>query len=100
MAKIQAALDAMKSDEAPVIAQYAAKYDCKRSTLSRRYRGVTTSRDAYRESKSLLTNQQSTTLIEYINTLTARGLSPTPIMVRNFVHDIIQEWPSKNWIVN
>ena len=56
--------------------------------------------DEYRESKSLLTNQQSTTLIEYINTLTARGLSPTPTMVRNFVHDIIQSWPSKNWVAN
>ena len=100
MANIEAALTAMRSDDAPVIAEYAAKYSCNRSTLSRRYRGITTSREAYRESKSLLTNQQSTTLVEYINTLIARGLSLTSAMVRNFVHDIIQEWPSKNWIAN
>ena len=89
MANIEAALAAMKSDEAPVFAKYAIEYDCNRSTLSRRYRGITTNRDEYRESKSLLTNQQSTILIEYINTLIARGLSPTPTMIRNFVHDII-----------
>ena len=89
MANIEAALAAMRSDDAPVIAEYAAKYNCNRSTLSRRYRGITTSREAYRESKSLLTNQQSTTLVEYINTLTARGLSLTPTMVRNFMHNII-----------
>ena len=90
MANIQAALTAMESDEAPVIARYAEKFGCNRSTLSRRYNGVTTSRDEYRENMSLLTYQQSTTLIEYINTLTNRGLSPTPAMVRNFTHDIIQ----------
>ena len=70
MAKIKSALDAMKSDEAPCFAHYARIYGCDRSTLSRRYRGVTTSRDEYRESKSLLANQQSTTLILYINALT------------------------------
>ena len=81
MANIEAALAAMKGDEAPVFAHYAAKYGCDRSTLSRRYRGITTSRDAYRESKSLLTQQQSRTLVNYINTLINRSLSPTPTMV-------------------
>ena len=57
MDPIEAALTAMRNDEAPVIAKYAKEYGCDRSTLSRRYRGVTTSRDEYRESISLLTNQ-------------------------------------------
>ena len=100
MANIQAALTAMESDEAPVIARYAKKFGYNRSTLSRRYNGVTTSRDEYRENMSLLTHQQLTTLVEYINTLTNRGLSPTPIMVHNFAHDIIQSWPCKNWVTN
>src|ERR1700753_3150403 len=88
MDPIEAALAAMANDEAPVIAKYAKEDGCNRSTLSRRYRGVTTTRDEYRENRSLLTNQQSATLVDYINTLTARGTPPTPAMVRNFAYDI------------
>jgi hypothetical protein len=90
----------MKSDEFPVIARYAKEFDCDRSTLSRRYRGVTTSREEYRESMSVLSNQQSASLILYINTLTTRGIPPTPAMIRNFVYDITKEWVSKNWVTN
>jgi hypothetical protein len=100
MDRINAALAAMKSDEFPVIARYAKEFDCDRSTLSRRYRGVTTSREEYRESMSVLSNQQSASLILYINTLTTRGIPPTPAMIRNFVYDITKEWVSKNWVTN
>ena len=98
MGLIDAAICDLESQDAPNITATAKRHNVDRSTLSRRWRGKTSSREDHIDSISLLTKQQQKNLISYINKLTERGIPPTNAMVRNFAHDICQKWPGKNWV--
>ena len=98
MGSIDAAIDDLASQSAPNIAATATKHDVDRSTLSRRWRGKTGSREDHVDSMSLLTKQQQKNLVSYINKLTERGIPPTHAMIRNFAYDICGKWPGKNWV--
>ena len=99
---IQAALHACNQTLNPNYTQIAKEHNnVDRSTLSRRYRGQTTSRaianSIYRQ---CLTNAQEEQLIAQINKLTIRFMPPTSQIVRNMAEEIIGREVSKNWTSN
>ena len=98
MAPIDDALEDLKTQEHPNYTHTAEKYGVVRSTLSRRHRGVIVSRDESTDDKRLLSKQQQLNLVQYINTLSERGLPPTNAMVRNFAKDICGKGPGHNWV--
>ena len=85
-AAIKKAIDDLDSQEAPNYVATAKKYEIDRRTLMRRHKGLSRSiQEAHSESQTLLTPTQEAVLIEHINTLSSRGLPPTPQFVRNLV---------------
>ena len=66
MSPIEAAIDDLKLQEHPNIAA-TRKFEVNRSTLLRRYKSVTSSRSNRVENISLLSLQQSKSLVSYIN---------------------------------
>lgn len=78
MDPINAALAALELQDSPNYTLTAKEFYVNCSTLSRRYRQITRSREDATEIKSLLLIQQERTLLGYINHLTKRGLPPTP----------------------
>ena len=101
MASIEAALEALKSlklGESPNYTLVAKQYGVDRTTLSRRHRGVTGSRtDQISTSRNLNTTQEQE-LVQYINTLSKRGLPPTRQMIRNFASEIARKPVGKCWV--
>jgi DNA invertase Pin-like site-specific DNA recombinase len=80
MAPIDLALEelrSLKQEENINITKIAEKYGINRSTLSRRFNGVTRSKEAGYNNQQFLNNEQSNTLIKWVNQLTERGLPPT-----------------------
>ena len=100
MASYELALEALRSTppgETPNISLVARTYGVNQSNLSKRYRGVTGSKEAQYNNQRLLSKEQSRELIKYINLLTERGLPPTNSMLANFAKDICGKEPGKNW---
>jgi hypothetical protein len=93
------ALAEIESSEAPDYAAIARKYRLTRSTLSRRARGLTTSRAEFQSQiRQCLTNAQERILINQINRLTERAIPPTSQMVKNFAEEMIGYTVGKNWV--
>lgn len=97
MEPIEAAIQDLSSQEAPNIKATAKKWNVDRTTLSRRWRGVTGSRAEANENLQLLNNQQEEALLKEINRLSERGTPPTPDMVRRFAAFMAGSEPSQNW---
>jgi transposase-like protein len=97
-ARIELAMADMDAEESPVIAEVAKRWGLSRSTLSRRWNGITASR---KEATSLyhqrLTTAQEEVLIDQINKLTIRKMPPTSQIVRNIAEEIIKGAVGKNW---
>jgi hypothetical protein len=91
------ALRSLEPGEKPNIALVARTYGVNASHLSKRYRGVSGSKQAQYNNQRLLNEEQSKTLIKYINRLTEQGLPPTYTMLANFARDITGKEPGKNW---
>jgi hypothetical protein len=98
MGSIEAALEACNAEESPVYAAIAREFNVDRSTLSRRHRGITAAKPRIRENQSLLTAQQESDLVAYINKLTARGTPPTNSMVKTFALKLSRKRPRKSWL--
>jgi hypothetical protein len=92
-----AALRSLEPGEKPNIRLVARTYGVDPSNLSRRFRGVTGSKEEQYNKQRLLTNEQSRALIKWINQLTERGLPPTNSMLANFAREISGKEPGKNW---
>jgi hypothetical protein len=76
--RIQLAIADLELQERLNYADTAKKWNVNRSTLSRRYRGVTgLKEDYYSYTLKVLTDVQENVLVRYINELSARGLLPT-----------------------
>ena len=91
MSSIEAALafiDSLSPDDHINITKIAKQFECSRSTLSKRYRGVTGSRHTQYQNQRNLNDQQEKSLVKYINCLCARGLPPSKHMIRNFAQEI------------
>jgi Tc5 transposase DNA-binding domain len=98
-ARIQAAIADLESQDRRNIAATAKKYNIARETLSKRFRGETASnQDANSYSRQQLTDIQESTLIEYINKLSNRGLPPTPQIVKNLAEEIAGVTLGPNWV--
>jgi hypothetical protein len=73
--RIELAVTDLKSQESLNYAQTAKKWNLDRSTLSRRHKGITDSKqDQYSYTAKALINEQKNVLVRYINDLSARGL--------------------------
>ena len=101
MSPIDDAIEDLKSQkpgESINYTQIAAKYGVDRTTLSRRWRGLQSSMQRKIENSRLLNDTQERALVEYIDTLTGRGLPPTRQMIRNFASEIAQKEAGKQWV--
>ncbi|KAF1980022.1 hypothetical protein BU23DRAFT_585877 [Bimuria novae-zelandiae CBS 107.79] len=101
MDPIQAAIDEIESREPGEDFSYieiATRYGVNRSTLSRRHRGVTTTRAANTINQRKLNPQQEQELVRYIKRLTERHIPPTREMIQNFASTIAKEPVSESWV--
>ena len=76
----------------------AEKHSVVRSTLTRKWRGETRSRDEQAVAQQKLTPQQEAELVKYIEELTARRIPPTREMIRNFASAVAQKPVSESWV--
>jgi len=76
----------------------AEKHGVVRSTLTRKWRGETRSREEQAVAQQKLTPQQEAELVKYIEELTARRIPPTREMIRNFASAVAQEPVSESWV--
>ncbi|EED20806.1 conserved hypothetical protein [Talaromyces stipitatus ATCC 10500] len=90
-------LNFLGEDEQINFTLVAKMYGVDRTTLSRRYRGVTGSKEAHYDNQRLLNDHQSKKLIQWIEMLCEKGLPPTPYMIANFAHELTDSKPGKNW---
>jgi DDE superfamily endonuclease/Tc5 transposase DNA-binding domain len=100
MAPIDLAIEYLRSlepGEQIRIRETAKRFGVHYSTLSRRFRQITASKEEQYNSQCLLNKQQSETLIKWINQLTERGLPPTRQILCNFAEEISGKKPGKNW---
>ncbi|KAF7571799.1 Membrane-bound metallopeptidase [Pyrenophora tritici-repentis] len=101
MAPIDDAIEDLKSrdpGEHFTLREVAEKYQVNRSTLGRRWRGVTASREDGYLNQQALDQQQELELIRYITKLKERGLPPTREMIRNFSSEIAHRQLSDRWV--
>jgi Tc5 transposase-like DNA-binding protein len=77
----------------------ARKYGDGRMTLTRRFNGETLSADiAYIERRGHLSVAQEAALIDWIHTLTARKLPPTPAHIRSYIEHLISHPIGEHWV--
>ena len=93
------AIDDLNSQETPNVTATAKKYNVVPSTLLHRFKGQTVSHtEARSRSAMLLSNAQEATFIIYLNKLSARGMHPTPQMLKNLVVEMVKCPIKKRWI--
>jgi hypothetical protein len=98
-ARITEAIADLKTQDRPNIAATARKYRVARETLSKRFRGETsTNEDANSYVRQQLTATQEETLIAYINKLNDRGFPPTPQILKNIAESIAHTTLGRNWV--
>jgi transposase-like protein len=98
-AQIDRAIAHLKAQNEPNIAAVAREFNVKRETLSKRFRGVTTSRaDSVSNTKKKLSTAQEEVLVAHINKLSDRGLPPTPRMVQNLARELSKSSVGVNWV--
>ncbi len=101
MSSIDAALAflaSLESGDQVNIAKTARKFGCDRSTLSKRYRGVTAPRETQYQNQRNLNDQQEKFLVKYIDRLCTCALSSSRQMIRNFVSEICGKDVGKEWV--
>ncbi len=97
MSQIDQAVAHLKEHSEDNISYVADLYGVDRSTLSRRFRGVTKSRSQKAICQQLLTPPEEQRLLKHINTLCKRGIPPTPSILRNLAYEITGNEPGKHW---
>jgi transposase-like protein len=96
---IQAALADLDNSDTLNYAATARKHNIHPSTLSRRHRQLTRSREEYlSQSRQLLSTAEEHVLLDQIDRLGKHGLHPTSQMIVNMVEEHLQRELSKNWI--
>jgi hypothetical protein len=75
--KAIAAIDALDLGEKIPWSKISKEYGVVRSTLTRRYKGISTTRERKAVNQQALYPQQATELLRYIEALIRRGLPPT-----------------------
>ena len=96
--RIDLALASLERQLVPNYSETAREFSVHRTTLMRRHKGISTSREqATSEHKKCLTNAEEEALISVINKLSIRGLPPTTQIVKNLAEEIIGQEVNKNW---
>ena len=94
---ILAAIKEVENSDIPNYAAISREHNIYPSTLSRRARGITQSREEVSsQQRQLLTNPQEASLIDYINKLSDKALHVTPKIVTNLVEELLQKAIGKN----
>ena len=89
-ARIQAALDNLRSQERVNFAATARRWEVERTTLARRFRGIQgIIEDANSYVRQQLSSTQEEALITYVNKLNDRGFPPTPQILKNIAESIV-----------
>jgi hypothetical protein len=81
------------------LTQITDRHRVNRSTLSKRWRGLTGSQSDGYAQQQLLNPKQEDELVHYIEDLTAKLLPPTRQMIRNFSSEINCIYVSKAWVL-
>jgi hypothetical protein len=98
-ARIEAAIADLESQNRKNFKATATKWNLDRTTLARRYRGETGSKqEANSYTRQRLTDTQEKTLITHINKLSDRGMPPTPQIIKNLAEEIAHVTLGKNWV--
>jgi hypothetical protein len=96
---MEKALDALDRQLIPNYAEIGKKFGIERTTLMRRHKGISTSKqEATSIYYKLLTDMQEEALINQINKLITRGLPPTTYIIKNLVEKIIGYDINKNCV--
>jgi hypothetical protein len=98
MDQIEEALAALRMSDNPNISAIARNHKVDPSTLNRRWRGITSSREDGYDAQRFLTPGENLALLEHIHNLTECGLPPTCSMVHNIATEIKGRAPGKNWV--
>jgi DDE superfamily endonuclease/Tc5 transposase DNA-binding domain len=98
MDPIDSVLSSFNSLKLPTSTELAQELQVHRTTISRRVKGKSTSRQDYIEKCQLLSYEQEQQLVKYIDTLTKRSLPPNHRNVRVFAKAICGSWPGENWV--
>ena len=101
MSAIDKAIEDLKSrDRADnhMYGEVALKYGCSRSAVSRRWRGVSRTKEARDNEKQVLPPPQELELVQYITDLHLNGLAPTREMIQNFGSEIAGRDVSMSWV--
>jgi transcriptional regulator with XRE-family HTH domain len=98
-AKIAAAIAELGKENANItISEVARATGIHRSTLSRRFSGITTSRPrATRDLLCMLSIQQEQCLVAWVLRLSKRKLNPTPRMIKQYAQAMVGADLGKNW---
>jgi hypothetical protein len=95
--RMEKVLDLLNRELIPNYKSMALRAGLERTTLSRRHRGITTSRaEANSEYRQCLTIAQEEALIKQINKLSIRNMPPTSQIVKNLAEKICGRTIYKN----
>jgi transcriptional regulator with XRE-family HTH domain len=89
--------ESREEEERFSLKEIADKYGVERSTLGRRWRGVTSSKEGYAK-QQVLSPQQEIELVRHIERLAKRDLPPTGEMIRNFSSEVAKRQLEERWI--
>ena len=96
--RIELAIAELESQNRINYASTARKYNIDRSTLSRRHKSETgAKKEATSNFVQALTNAQEKILVTYVNQLSARGMPPTPQILKNIAEELANVKLGKNW---
>jgi hypothetical protein len=101
MAPIDKAIEDLESRDyvdCHMYGEVALKYGYSRSTVSRRWRGVTRSKTTGDQEKQVIPPQQELELVQYITDLHVNGLAPTREMIQNFGSKVAGRAVSMSWV--
>src|SRR5205809_6050318 len=100
-ARIERALEDLRSQERINYKKTAEKWGLERTTLAKRHKGQTGTIEAansdVRQRLRLTNAQEEEALIGHINRLTLRGMPPTSRIVRNIAEEISGQSLGPNW---
>ena len=96
--RIESAIEALESQDKPNYRATAKKHNVNHTTLRRRFLGEQLPlKVANSEFRQRLTLDQEECLVQQINRLSERSISPTSCIVKNLAEEIIGGPVGKNW---
>ena len=101
MDPISSAIKDLESQEPGKQLSYQAladKWGCSRSAVSRRHRGVSSTREDHYANMQALTPPQELQLVQYIKELNSHGLPPTNEMIYNFASEVAGNLLGPTWV--